>query len=206
MGSLLTQSLPQTQWLGPHAGQPADAPPPATTIALGLNPKKKGRKRAAEAPAEVEEERPRPGLAAAAPATRKRKERSEDDELVEEAVAACQCAAPACACEGAAADDADADAAVDRDVWTTNPNTRLLSVSVDVYDLEHRLETYVLALGDVVNRSLIVDVGKAVERFSGYRDFAFFQKLPPAGAKVVVLQALCPLRDETLADVVAQRS
>ncbi len=68
MGSLLTQSLPQTQWLGPHAGQPADAPPSATTIALGLNPTKKGQKRAAEAPAEVEEERPRPGLHARGPA------------------------------------------------------------------------------------------------------------------------------------------
>jgi hypothetical protein len=137
--------------------------------------------------------------ASAAPATRKRKEREVEDGKVEEAVAACECAAPACSCVGADADDSDDDAA-DRDAWTTNPNLLLLSNAADVYDLERRLTSCVEALGDVVNRSLILDVGKAVERFSSHRDFPFFQKLPPAGTKVVVLQALCPLRGATLAD------
>ena len=47
---------------------------------------------------------------------------------------------------------------------------------------------------------LLLSTGEWVYQLSGHRDASFFQNLPPAKTRVVVVQGLCPLREQTLLD------
>ena len=48
--------------------------------------------------------------------------------------------------------------------------------------------------------ALMRELGARVEALAGWRDFSFFEELPAAGTEVLLLRALCPLYERTLAD------
>ncbi len=86
--------------------------------------------------------------------------------------------------------------------WTAVPNTLLVSNRAQLAGLSRRTRTNVAALVASKERDfgLVLRLGDEVERLSGHRGFCFFQQLPDAGAQVLLLCALCPLRELTLAD------
>ena len=87
----------------------------------------------------------------------------------------------------------------DRD-WTANPNVQLVANTAELDALLVRAKAEQCALKAPDGGVLLRKLGAECKRLSGNVDFAFDEALPPAGTSVVVIRALCALRDKTLAD------
>ena len=85
--------------------------------------------------------------------------------------------------------------------WTSDPYGKLVSNMSELTKLKVRAREEVAKLsGQPDGGALMLEIGAALEAFSGLHDFAFFQPLPKAGTPALLLRALCPLRDLTLED------
>ena len=84
--------------------------------------------------------------------------------------------------------------------WTADPNVQLVANMAELNSLLVRAKAEQSALKAPDGGALLRKLGAECKRLSGNVDFAFDEALPPAGTRVVLIRALCALRDKTLAD------
>lgn len=87
--------------------------------------------------------------------------------------------------------------------YITDPNDRLVSNASTVSEWVSLAATRVecLAANNAHDGgALLKQLGEDLQALTGNRDAAFFSTLPPPGTPVVILQALCGLRELTLLD------
>ena len=103
--------------------------------------------------------------------------------------AAAPCVSPSCGCGHQGRED-----------WTVNPDKLLVKHRPQIQAYLDELKIGARSHKEPDGGKQLESTGKWVERISGYRDEAFFQNLPRAKTKVVVVQGLCPWYEKTLLD------
>ena len=92
---------------------------------------------------------------------------------------------------------------VPREFWTDNPDMRLVENRAKIKERldavkKEQLQSKESKMAD--GGALLEQSGEWLESLTGNRDFSFFQPLPEAGTKVILIRCLCSLYGKSLAD------
>lgn len=92
---------------------------------------------------------------------------------------------------------------VPREFWTDDPDMRLVENHAKIKERldavkKEQLPSKESKMAD--GGALLEQTGEWLESLTGNRDFSFFQPLPEAGTKVILIRCLCSLYGKSLAD------